>query len=55
MDECGIPKKIASILFKPFIISKLIEDGIVYNVKHAEKFIDSSSKEVWDALDDVIK
>ena len=54
MDECGIPKKIALILFKPFIIAKLIEDGIVYNVKHAEKYIEASSKEVWDALDEVI-
>jgi len=55
MDECGIPKKIALILFKPFIIAKLIEDGIVYNVKHAEKYIENSSKEVWDALDEVIE
>ncbi len=55
MDECWIPNKIASILFKPFIIAKLIEDGVVYNVKHAEKYIEESSKEVWDALDEVIK
>jgi len=44
----------ALILFKPFIIAKLIEDGVVYNVKHAEKFIEGSTKEVWDALDEVI-
>lgn len=55
MDHCGLPKKMALILFKPFIISKLIEDGIVYNVKHAEKFIEGSTKEVWDALDEVIE
>jgi len=55
MDHCGIPKKMALILFKPFIISKLIEEGIVYNVKHAEKFIEGSTKEVWDALDEVIE
>ncbi len=54
MDHCGLPKKMALILFKPFIIAKLIEDGIVYNVKHAEKYIEGSSKEVWDALDEVI-
>ncbi len=54
MDECGIPKKMALILFKPFIVAKLIEDWVVYNIKHAEKIIESSSKEVWDALDDVI-
>jgi DNA-directed RNA polymerase subunit beta' len=55
MDECGIPKKMALILFKPFIIARLIEDGIVYNIKHAEKIIEHSSKEVWDALDEVIE
>lgn len=55
IDECGIPKKMALILFKPFVISKLIENGIVYNIKHAEKFIEKSSKEVWDSLDEVIE
>ncbi|MDD3646179.1 MAG: DNA-directed RNA polymerase subunit beta' [Candidatus Gracilibacteria bacterium] len=55
IDECGIPKKMALILFKPFIIARLIEDGAVYNVKHAEKFIEKGSKEVWDALDEVIE
>jgi len=54
MDHCGLPKKMALVLFKPFIIAKLIEEGIVYNVKHAEKYIEAGSKEVWDALDDVI-
>ena len=55
MDECGIPKKMALILFKPFIIAKLIEDWVVYNIKHAEKIIEHSHKEVWDALDEVIE
>ncbi|MFA5917004.1 MAG: DNA-directed RNA polymerase subunit beta' [Candidatus Gracilibacteria bacterium] len=55
MDECGLPKTIALILFKPFIIAKLIDRGIVYNVKHAEKFIEKLGKEVWDALDEVIE
>ena len=54
MDECWIPKTMALILFKPFVISRLIEDGIVYNIKHAEKIIEKSIKEVWDALDEVI-
>jgi len=54
MDECGIPKTMALILFKPFVIAKLIEDWAVYNIKHAEKFIEKSTKEVWDALDEVI-
>jgi len=55
IDECGIPKKMALILFKPFIIAKLIEDWVVYNVKHAEKHIEKAWKEVWDALDEVIE
>ena len=55
MDCCGVPKKMAVILFKPFIISKLIEDWVVYNVKHAEKYIEKGTKEVWDALDEVIE
>ncbi len=55
MDECGLPKTMALILFKPFIIAKLIEDWIVYNVKHAEKYIEKAPKEVWDALDEVIE
>ncbi len=55
MDQCGIPKKMALILFKPFIIAKLIEDWVVYNVKHAEKHIEKAGKEVWDALDEVIE
>ena len=55
LDHCGLPKKMALILFKPFIIGKLIEEGTVYNVKHAEKFILEWHKEVWDALDEVIE
>ncbi len=55
MDECGLPKSMALILFKPFVISKLIDNGIVYNIKHAEKFIEKSTKEVWDALDECIE
>ena len=55
MDECWIPKTMALILFKPFVIGKLIEEGLVYNIKHAEKFIEKWGKEVWDALDEVIE
>jgi DNA-directed RNA polymerase subunit beta' len=54
IDECGLPKTMALTLFKPFVIGKLIEDGLVYNVKHAEKIIEDGGKEVWDALDEVI-
>ncbi len=55
IDECGLPKTMALTLFKPFVIGKLIEDGVVYNVKHAEKVIEDSGKIVWDALDEVIE
>ena len=55
MDECGLPKTIALILFKPFVIAKLIEEWIVYNIKHAEKIIEKWTKEIWDTLDDVIE
>lgn len=55
IDECGLPKTMALTLFKPFVIGKLIEDGVVYNVKHAEKIIEEGGKIVWDALDEVIE
>lgn len=55
MDECGLPKTIALILFKPFVIAKLIEEWIVYNIKHAEKVIEKWTKEIWDTLDEVIE
>jgi len=55
IDECWLPKTMALTLFKPFVISKLIEAWIVYNIKHAEKTIEKSTKEVWDALDEVIE
>ncbi|MDD4151574.1 MAG: DNA-directed RNA polymerase subunit beta', partial [Candidatus Gracilibacteria bacterium] len=55
IDECGLPKKMALILFKPFVIGKLIERGTVYNVKHAERYIEEGNKDIWDALDEVIE
>lgn len=55
MNECGLPKTMALTLFKPFVIGKLIEREFAYNVKHAEKIIEEKSKEVWDALDEVIE
>lgn len=55
IDECWLPKTMALILFKPFVIGKLIKDEVAYNVKHAEKIIEEWWKIVWDALDEVIK
>jgi DNA-directed RNA polymerase subunit beta' len=55
MHECGLPKEMASELFKPFVIRKLIERGIVKTVKTAKKIIDRKEPVVWDILENVIK
>ncbi len=53
--ECGLPKGMAAELYKPFIIRKLIERGIVKTVKSAKKIIDRSDPVVWDILENVLK
>ena len=53
--ECGLPKEMASELYKPFIIRKLIERGIVKTVKSAKKIIDRKEPVVWDILENVLK
>lgn len=55
MHECGLPKEMASELYKPFVIRKLIERGIVKTVKTAKKIIDRKEPVVWDILENVIK
>ncbi len=55
MHECGIPKLMAAELYKPFIIRKLIERGIVKTVKSAKKIIDRKEPVVWDILEYVMK
>ena len=55
MHECGIPKDMAAELYKPFIIRKLIERGIVKTVKSAKRIIDSRESVVWDILENVMK
>ncbi|RZP13817.1 MAG: DNA-directed RNA polymerase subunit beta', partial [Flavobacteriales bacterium] len=55
LSECGIPKGMASELYKPFIIRKLIERGIVKTVKSAKKIIDKKEPVVWDILENVLK
>jgi DNA-directed RNA polymerase subunit beta' len=55
MHECGIPKLMAAELFKPFIIRKLIERGIVKTVKSAKKIVDRKEPVVWDILEHVMK
>ncbi len=55
LHECGLPKDMCSELYKPFIIRKLIERGIVKTVKSAKKIIDSKEPVVWDILENVMK
>ncbi|NLB56233.1 MAG: DNA-directed RNA polymerase subunit beta' [Lentisphaerae bacterium] len=55
IHQCGLPKKMALVLFEPFIIRRLKEKGIVHTVRSAKKLIERQSNEVWDALDEVIK
>ncbi len=55
LHECGIPKNMAAELYKPFIIRKLIERGIVKTVKSAKKIVDRKDPVVWDILENVLK
>jgi DNA-directed RNA polymerase subunit beta' len=55
MHECGIPKDMAAELFKPFIIRKLIERGIVKTVKSAKKLVDRKEIVIWDILENILK
>jgi DNA-directed RNA polymerase subunit beta' len=55
MHECGLPKDMAAELFKPFIIRKLIERGIVKTVKSAKKLVDKKEAVIWDILENILK
>ena len=55
MGECGLPKLMAAELYKPFIIRKLIERGIVKTVKSAKKIVDRRESVIWDILENVMK
>ncbi len=54
IDQCGIPKKMALELFRPFVISKLISREYVHNIRSANRFIESDRSEVWDILEEVV-
>ncbi len=54
-DECGIPKRMALELFKPFIIAELIKKEYVHNVRSANRFIEADRGEVWDILEKITK
>ncbi len=53
--QCGLPKEMAIELFKPFVMKKLVADGLATNIKSAKKMVEKLRPEVWDALDNVIK
>jgi DNA-directed RNA polymerase subunit beta' len=55
LHECGLPKDMAAELYKPFIIRKLIERGIVKTVKSAKKIVDKKEPVIWDILENVLK
>jgi DNA-directed RNA polymerase subunit beta' len=55
LHQCGLPKKMALELFKPFVYSRLEKKGLVSTVKSARKMVEKESPEVWDTLDEVVK
>ena len=55
LHQCGLPKKMALELFKPFIYHKLDEKGLVTTIKSAKKMVERETPEVWDALDEVVR
>ncbi len=54
MSECGLPKRMALELFKPFVMAKIIERGFAHNIRSASRFIEADHDEVWDILEEVI-
>ena len=55
LNECGLPKTMALELFRHFVINKIIERGLAYNIKQANRFIEQGSPEVWGILEEVIQ
>jgi DNA-directed RNA polymerase subunit beta' len=55
LHQCGLPKKMALELFKPFVMRKLVEQGFAHNIKSAKRFVERVKPEVWDVLEEVIK
>ncbi len=53
--QCGLPKKMALELFKPFVMDKLVKEGYAHNIKSAKTIVEKVKPEVWDVLEDVIK
>jgi len=55
LHQCGLPAKMALELYKPFIMKKLVEMDVVYNIKKAKSLVEQETPEVWSVLDDVVK
>ncbi len=55
LNQCGLPKKMALELFKPFVINKIIERGLAHNIRNANHLIDNASPEIWEILEGVIE
>ena len=55
LSECGLPKNMALELFRHFVINKIIDRGLAFNIKQANRFIEQGSPEVWEILEEVIK
>ena len=55
LDECGIPKRMALELFRPFVIGKVIERGLAHNIRNSNRLIEEAPPEVWEILEEVIK
>jgi DNA-directed RNA polymerase subunit beta' len=55
MYQCGLPKEMALELFKPFVMRRLVHDGIAHNIKNAKRMVEKVENEVWDVLEEVIK
>ncbi|MGI5908980.1 MAG: DNA-directed RNA polymerase subunit beta' [Sphaerochaetaceae bacterium] len=55
IHQCGLPAKMALELYKPFIMKKLVQNGVVYNIKKAKNLVEQETPEVWSILDNVVK
>ena len=55
LDQCGIPKEMALELFKPFVIKKILEKELAYNVRGASRLIEEKGPEIWAILEDIVK
>jgi DNA-directed RNA polymerase subunit beta' len=55
LNQCGIPKRMALELFRPFVISRIIKAGYVHNIRSANRFIETDRPEIWDILEDIVK